>query len=121
MCIDYETPQSHGAERFALEKKKMRQDLILDFRQTLKIADSKLKNHDNEGYQNVLENYKKLKKNKGLDYNSSIAKATYLQAENNYFNNKYSKGLDQIDEAIEFEKGNEYYLPPLSVMFIVKE
>ena len=110
ISIDYETPKRHGGERFALEKKKMRQDLILDFRQTLKTADSKLKNYDNEGYQNVFEHYKKLKKNKGLDYNSSIAKVSYLQAENNYLNDKYSKGLVQIDEAIEYEKENLYYL-----------
>ncbi len=74
-------------KKLRLENEKLRKETTnLDFVKVLDEAYIKLEAYDNKGYQEVFEKFKKSKKKKIEDDNKEVAKAAYLQAENNYFN-----------------------------------
>ncbi len=76
----------------------------------LKKANELLLNYDNQGYQNLFEEYKKQERKKINLAKKSIASASYLQAENNCISYNYKDALKQINEAIENDPDNVHYL-----------
>lgn len=69
-----------------------------------------MEEYDNDGYQNILEDYKIHQRIKVKEEQKEIAKADYLQAKNNFNNYSNIKALLQINEALLFDSGNVLYL-----------
>ncbi|HVS93129.1 MAG TPA: tetratricopeptide repeat protein [Mucilaginibacter sp.] len=82
----------------------------VDFAAALKEANEKLKLFDNEGYQKVLENFKRKIKEKHEELDKTLAKTSYLQALNNNANYNYGGALAQINEALSTDMDNVEYL-----------
>lgn len=86
--------------------KKVNQDS--EFLAILVQAENKLKQLDNEGYQELLENFKTKLKAKLQKQQSEIAQTSYLQAQNSASNYQYEKALKQVNEALTFQASPRY-------------
>jgi hypothetical protein len=97
--------------RFKLEILKLKNE-ILDsgFAFLLKEAYEKINSFDNEGYQKLMEDYKdKLKTHTAADM-ANYSTASYFQAQNSRNNDKKQKALEQIGQALNYDKDNMIYL-----------
>jgi len=81
-----------------------------EFAKVLDEANKKLSEFDNEGYQQLLEDFKENEIKKINKERKDVAASEYLQAKNNTNNYKYNEALKQINEAIETDPDNNNYL-----------
>jgi tetratricopeptide (TPR) repeat protein len=113
-------------ESLKIENERLKRETTdLEFAKVLEEANKKLDEYDNEGYQKVLGNYKKSKKNKLENELRELSSVSYLQAKNNESNYKYEEALLQIDEALSYDVNNISYLSfkadVLGKLFLVNE
>jgi len=99
-----------GLEGYILKNKQLEEELAkfkvqnqnTEFATVLAQAEEKLKQLDNEGYQQVFETFKQQRKVKRQLEAEEYAQAAYLQAQNSYNQFQYEKALQQLEEALQY-------------------
>jgi len=98
-------------ERLKMEIENLKKETQdVDFATILDSATKKLERYDNDGYQQILENYKIAKRINLKKLQKEIGSADYFQALNNYYNYNLVEALAQVSEAVEYDEENVQYL-----------
>ncbi|WP_247237384.1 tetratricopeptide repeat protein, partial [Telluribacter sp. SYSU D00476] len=109
---------NQGLEKYVLENNQLKVELSriqaqyqnTEYATVLNKAEEMLKQLDNEGYQQLLEEFKQKRKAKIQQEKREIAQAAYLQAQNSNNHFQYNKALKQIEEAIEHDINSPNYV-----------